>query len=292
MTSTAETGITLALRGARYAHPHSPPVFSNLDFAIGPGDKLALLGANGSGKTTLLRLLVGLCTPQAGELILDGQPVGRSSSERTRLRSAVQLVLQEPDDQVFSASVYADVSFGPVNMGLDATEVEQRVDAALESLGITDLAPRAPHMLSFGQRKRVALAGVLAMRPRVLLLDEPTAGLDAAATADLLATLDRLAAEGVGIVMATHEVDTAWAWSTDVALLSAGTVTRGATHRLLASSAALAAAGLAKPWGGVIKNKWNRTILSATELEHVTVEPVTPFGKEGLGAPYDDRGDS
>ncbi|MBB1023169.1 energy-coupling factor ABC transporter ATP-binding protein, partial [Dietzia sp. DQ12-76] len=228
----------LALRGARFSYrrldalgDHTHTVLDGADLTIPAGARLALLGGNGSGKTTLMRLLVGLNRLDAGELELDGERVRDRRADRTRLRQSVQMVLQEPDDQIFATTVRADVSFGPVNLGLDRAEVADRVDEALAALAITDLADRVPHHLSFGQRKRVALAGALAMRPRVLLLDEPTAGLDPLSCEDLLAALESLRAAGAAILMATHDVDLAWAWADDAVVLSGGALVRGPVHR-------------------------------------------------------------
>ncbi|MBB1026560.1 ABC transporter ATP-binding protein, partial [Dietzia sp. DQ11-38-2] len=229
----------LALRGARFSYrrldalgDHTHTVLDGADLTIPAGARLALLGGNGSGKTTLMRLLVGLNRLDAGELELDGERVRDRRADRTRLRQSVQMVLQEPDDQIFATTVRADVSFGPVNLGLDRAEVADRVDEALAALAITDLADRVPHHLSFGQRKRVALAGALAMRPRVLLLDEPTAGLDPLSCEDLLAALESLRAAGAAILMATHDVDLAWAWADDAVVLSGGALVRGPVHRV------------------------------------------------------------
>lgn len=257
----------LALRGARFGyrrldaaddHPHT--VFDGADLTISAGAKMALLGGNGSGKTTLMRLLVGLNRLEAGDLELDGEQVRDRRADRTRLRQSVQMVLQEPDDQIFATTVRADVSFGPVNLGLDRGEVAHRVDETLAALGITDLADRVPHHLSFGQRKKVALAGALAMRPRVLLLDEPSAGLDPISCSELLAALEGLCSAGTAILMATHDVDLAWAWAEEAVVLSNGTLTRGPAHRLLHDEKLLAAARLTTPWGAAVSRHLARTV--------------------------------
>ncbi|WP_210275578.1 energy-coupling factor ABC transporter ATP-binding protein [Rhizobium sp. G21] len=140
--------------------------------------KLVILGANGAGKSSLMSLLNGSFKPSAGEVLLNGEPVAYDRKGLTLLRSQVGLVLQDPDDQLFAATVFEDVSFGPLNLGLSADEARLRVANALDAMEISDLSHRPTHMLSFGQRKRVAIAGILAMSPSVLLLDEPTAGLD------------------------------------------------------------------------------------------------------------------
>src|SRR5699024_9349950 len=196
----------LAARGIGFRHP-GVQVLSGVDLEIFAGERLALLGANGSGKSTLLRLLAGAIRPTSGALEFDGSPYSYGRRGRNHLRQRVQLVLQDPDDQLFATSVAADVSYGPVNQGLPDEEIRARVEKAMAAAEVTDLADRVPHQLPYGQRKRVALAGALAMRPDVLLLDEPTAGLDPAATRTLLDTLGALHDQGVAVVMATHDVD-------------------------------------------------------------------------------------
>ena len=256
----------LGLCDVGFRYPRGPRVFDCVNLSLHPGQRVALLGANGTGKTTLLRILVGLTKPTTGTVRLDGTVLTASRADRTRLRSRVQMVLQEPDDQIVAATVRADVSFGPANLGLDRTEVVARVDEAMAALGITELADRTPNQLSFGQRKRVAIAGAVAMRPRVLLLDEATAGLDPRAVEDLLGTLTELADAGTAIVLATHEVDVAWTWSHESLVLGNATLHRGDTHALLADDALLAGARLTVPWGAAISRKLERTVLRPDQI--------------------------
>ncbi|MER5832346.1 ATP-binding cassette domain-containing protein [Streptomyces sp. NPDC002130] len=239
----------VALRGASFAYEDGPAVLSGLDFEIREGRALALLGRNGSGKTTLMRLLSGGLKPHEGRLTVEGQPVAYDRKGLTRLRTTVQLVVQDPDDQLFAASVEQDVSFGPLNLGLDDTQVRARVAEALAALDITALADRPTHLLSYGQRKRTAIAGAVAMRPRVLVLDEPTAGLDPDGQERLLTTLDGLRAAGTTVVMATHDVDLALRWADDAALLTPSGVRTGQAGTVLARPDLLSEAGLRLPWG-------------------------------------------
>ncbi|WP_231626334.1 ATP-binding cassette domain-containing protein [Streptomyces apocyni] len=232
-----------------YAYDEGPTVIDTLDFAITPGRALALLGRNGSGKTTLMRLLSGGLRPASGTLLLDGTPVTYDRKGLTRLRTTVQLVVQDPDDQLFAASVEQDVSFGPMNLGLSDAEVRTRIDEALTALDITHLRDRPTHLLSYGQRKRTAIAGAVAMRPRVLILDEPTAGLDPDGQERLLATLARLRASGTTVVMATHDVDLALHWADDAALLIPSGVHTGPVADALARQDLIHQAGLRTPWG-------------------------------------------
>lgn len=221
-----------------------PPVLQSAEIAVEEGRRVALLGANGSGKTTLLRCLSGALRPLAGSVFAEGHELGEGRAALRAHRRFVQLVLQDPDDQLFSADVTQDVSFGPLNLGLTEDQARERVVEALELLSITHLAERPTHQLSYGERKRVAIAGAVAMRPRVLLLDEPTAGLDPEGVIELMATLSGLSST---VVLATHDVDLALSWADEVAVVSARRVRQG-PPTLLHDAALLESARLRPPW--------------------------------------------
>ncbi|GAA3241188.1 energy-coupling factor ABC transporter ATP-binding protein [Streptomyces lavendulae] len=244
--------VVVELAGAGYAYEDGPAVLSGVDFGIERGRALVLLGRNGSGKTTLMRLLSGGLRPGTGELRLDGARVAYDRAGLTRLRTSVQLVVQDPDDQLFAASVEQDVSFGPMNLGLAEAEVRARVDAALAALDITALRDRPTHLLSYGQRKRAAIAGAVAMAPRVLILDEPTAGLDPDGQERLLDVLAGLRADGTTVVMATHDVDLAVRWADDAAVLTPSGIRTGPAHELLSDPELLASAGLRQAWSPAV----------------------------------------
>ncbi len=217
--------LLLEARSLRYIYADGSTGLDGCSLAIRRGSRNALLGANGSGKTTLLQHFNGLLKPTAGCLSFDGAPFDTSRAGLNALRRRVGLVFQNPDRQLFSASVFEDVSFGPLNLGLDEATVRRRVADALAAVGMAEQADRPVHHLSFGQKKRVCIAGVLAMQPELLLLDEPMAGLDAAMQADLLNVLDTLAASGITIVLTTHDVNFAYGWAEHIHLLVAGRCT-------------------------------------------------------------------
>ena len=225
----------------------SNQVLEGADLCIPKGKRLALLGANGSGKTTLLRTLAGSVRPSAGRVLVDGQPVSYGRAALKAHRQVAQLVAQNPDDQLFAADVYRDVSFGPLNLGLSEPEVRSRVARALAVLSIEDLAERPIHELSYGQRKRVAIAGALAMEPCIILLDEPTAGLDPHGVEEMVAALESLLAAHTTVVIATHEVDFALWWADSVAILVDGQVRHGTPTRMLGDAALVSAARLRQP---------------------------------------------
>lgn len=253
----------LSARDVGFRHP-GVRVLDGVSVNVARGERLAVLGANGSGKSTLLRMFAGALEPTDGHLELDGEPYSYGRRGRNALRERVQLVLQDPDDQLFATSVAADVSYGPVNQGLPEAEVRDRVDAAMAAAEVADLADRVPHQLSYGQRKRVALAGALAMRPDVLLLDEPTAGLDPAATRNLLATLAGLHDRGVAVVMATHDVDVAWAFASRATILVDGGAITGDSADILVDPGPMARARLSLPWAPLVARALGRDAADVT----------------------------
>ena len=238
--------LSLHARGLSFGY-EDRAVLTDVDLTVAGGTRVALLGANGSGKTTLLRCLSGALRPAQGEVAVGGQAMRHDRKGLAAHRRLVQLVLQDPDDQLFSADVYRDVSFGPLNLGLSEAQTHERVTEALDLLGIADLARRPTHELSFGQRKRAAIAGAVAMRPCLLLLDEPTAGLDPAGVEDMLAALRRLEEHETTVVLATHDVDLALAWAHEAAVVTGGRVRQGDPADLLADAALVAAARLKMP---------------------------------------------
>ena len=202
----------------------------------------------GPGKSTLLLHLNGTLRPRSGQLLIDGKPVDYSRDGLAVLRRRVGLVLQDPDDQLFAASVFEDVSFGPLNLGCSDDEARARVDEALQALRITELAARPTHMLSGGERKRAAIAGAVAMRPDVLLLDEPTAGLDHHAEVHLVRLLRKLGEAGSTLVFTTHSAELSLELASHVALFAGGRViASGEATAILADSKLMASAKLRPP---------------------------------------------
>lgn len=238
----------LSTQDLHYAYPGEVPALCNLSLRVEAGRKLAILGPNGAGKSTLLLHLNGSVRPQRGVVLLGDLPGDYSRRGLSNWRSRVALVLQDADDQIFAATVAEDVSFGPLNQGLSEAAVRVRVQAALEALGIADLADRPPHMLSGGQKKRVAIAGAVAMEPEILLLDEPTAGLDREGADQLIAVLRSLGQRGMTLVFSTHDIELAQILADDVALFQGGTVlAQGRAEALLTDADLLARAGLRPP---------------------------------------------
>ncbi|QYR21660.1 cobalt ECF transporter T component CbiQ [Paenibacillus sp. sptzw28] len=216
-----------------------------VSFTIERGAKAVLMGPNGAGKSTLISLLNGLEQPSRGEVFVLGEQLTRESG--VRLRQRVGVVYQDPDDQIFSTTVEEDVAFGPRNLGLSEAEVGERVDTALGSVGMRELRKRSPFELSYGQKRRVAIAGVLAMRPEIIILDEPMAFLDPKSRDDLHALLETMHLMGITLVVATHDVDFAAEWADQVLILVDGRMLASGTTELLFDDSLLAEADLHLP---------------------------------------------
>ncbi len=233
----------IELRGLTYAYPDGTGALHGVSLQLHAGQAVAVVGANGAGKSTLLQHLNGLLLPAAGSVFIDALPVARSTLAEVRRR--VGYVFQDADDQLFMPTVGEDVAFGPRNQGLSPEEVQHRVQAALAQVGAEKLAARAPYRLSGGEKRAVALAGVLAMQPDVLVLDEPSAGLDPAARRQLI-TLLRACAQTR--VLATHDLDLVLDCCERVLVMHQGRVQAdGPPHQVFADSALLALCRLEPP---------------------------------------------
>lgn len=221
-----ETRIKVRLES--YKYPDGTTALSDISLDVARGEFTGILGSNGSGKTTLLKIMDGLIKGYRGEVLLDGADVLRLHPRD--IYRKVGLVFQNPDDQLFASNVFEDTAFGPRNMGCPEAEVRTRVEAALSSVDMAEFAGKGIHNLSYGQKKRVCIAGLLAMGHEILLLDEPTAGLDPMGEYRMMELLTRLNREqGVTIVMATHSVDLVPIFLHQLHILSRGKLVRGGT---------------------------------------------------------------
>ena len=246
--------MSIKLEGLSHTYQGGSPFQStalhDVNLVIEDRDLLALIGHTGSGKSTLAQHLNGLLQPTSGRVLLDGQDINEKSSDKRALRFAVGLVFQYPEHQLFEETVKKDIGFGPRNMGLGEAEVDARVREAMDKIGLPydEIAEKSPFELSGGQMRRVALAGVLAMRPRILVLDEPTAGLDPRARDFLLNDVRRLHAEGTSVVMISHSMDDVARLATRVAVLEKGRlVMEGSPGEIFARVDRLSSMGLDVP---------------------------------------------
>jgi len=236
---------SLLVSGLAYSYPDGHQALFGVDLRLEQGERVALLGPNGAGKTTLVMHLNGLLDAGLGEVSVAGLPVDKEHLREIRRR--VGVVFQDPDDQLFMPTVRDDVAFGPANMGITGDELDARVAHALELVEMSEFADRPPHHLSFGQRRRVAVATVLAMEPEILVLDEPSSNLDPASRrelADILKELD------ITMLMVTHDLPYALELCPRSVVLSGGVIVAdGSTREILLDAALMKANRLELPYG-------------------------------------------
>ncbi|RQD68610.1 MAG: ATP-binding cassette domain-containing protein [Tindallia sp. MSAO_Bac2] len=231
--------------GLSYVYPDTTPAFKEVNLQIKAGAKTAILGINGSGKTTLIYHLNGIIPAQQGEVKIQGLTVDKKHMQEVRKK--VGLLFDNPDDQLFSTTIFNDIAFGPRNLKLDPATVNQRVKEALDRVDMAELAQRPPYCLSLGQKKRAAIAGLLAMKPQVLAFDEPFSGLDPEAAVHFRNILDQLVDEGATLVYSTHDVDMAYGWADEVIMMKSGKVLACGEYDLLRDEALLREASLPMP---------------------------------------------
>lgn len=185
---------------------------------------VSLLGKNGAGKSTLFLHFNGIYEPTSGEVLVDGEPINYKKEGLIKVRQKVGIVFQNPDDQLFAPTVEEDVAFGPLNLGYSQEETQEIVTESLKRVGMSGYERKAPHHLSGGQKKRVAIAGILAMKPEIMVLDEPTSGLDPKGASNILRLLYELNDEGMTIIISTHDVDLVPVYSSKVFVISKGVI--------------------------------------------------------------------
>ncbi len=216
----------LETKEIEYAYADGTRALSNVSLAIEEGRKIALVGPNGAGKSTLMLMFNGILRPGNGEVLFRNKRLDYDSRSLREVRRRVGMVFQNSDDQLFAPTVYQDVAFGPVNLGLPPEKVERYVGYALQYVGLSGYERRPPHHLSGGEKKRAAIAGILAMEPEVMILDEPTSNLDPASSEEIMEMLDELNLGGKTLIISTHDVDLAYRWADEVVLMKDGGVLR------------------------------------------------------------------
>ena len=224
------------------------PVLDHVTVDIYKNDFTIIMGPSGAGKSTFFLLANGVLRPGAGRILFRGAPVGGGAKQLNVLRRGVGLVFQDPEVQLLGGSVEEEVSFGPMNLRLPVGEVRARVDTAIRSFALEEYRGRAPQYLSGGEKKRVTLADALAMEPQMLLLDEPAASLDPANTRLLEQNLQMLSEQGLGLMVATHDVDFAWRWATRVLVFRGGRLAGdGEPREIFENVSLLRTCGLEQP---------------------------------------------
>jgi cobalt/nickel transport system ATP-binding protein len=235
-----DNGYALVVDGLTFSYPDNPGVLWEVCLAVKPGERVGIIGPNGAGKTTLFLSLCGVLKPEGGQIILFNEPLVPG-----RFRPEIGMVFQHPDDQLFSPSVRDDVAFGPKNLGLSRDEVTVRVEQALATTGVTELADRPPHHLSGGEKRMVSIAGVLAMQPKLIIYDEPSANLDIRSRRRLIRYLKKTSE---ALLLASHDLELVLEVCDRVLLIDNGTVvTNGNPREVMVDVALMEAHGLERP---------------------------------------------
>lgn len=218
------SSIILEARDIQYRYPRGIEAIQGISFHIRKGEKIALVGPNGAGKSTLMLMFNGMIRPDSGILLFNNEQIRYDKESLRMLRKSIGFVLQNPDQQIIAPTVYQDVAFGPTNLGYSESEVKTAVEGALRYVGLEGFERRPPHQLSGGEKKRVAIAGVLAMDPDLLVFDEPTAGLDPSGSEDIMDLLDELNHGGKTVIISTHDIELAYPWADRAILLQEGKI--------------------------------------------------------------------
>jgi cobalt/nickel transport system ATP-binding protein len=216
----------IEIRDLSYSYGDGTLALKDINISLEEGCKVALVGPNGAGKSTLMLMINGILRPTSGTVLFAGQPLQYDAASLRAVRRAVGMVFQNSDDQLFAPTVYQDIAFGPTNLGYPAEKVKRYVGFALQYVGLSGYERRPPHHLSGGEKKRVAIAGILAMEPQVMILDEPTSNLDPASSEEIMEMLDELNQGGKTMIISTHDVDLAYRWADEIILMKDGELVR------------------------------------------------------------------
>ncbi len=240
--------VYLSIKNLSYVYPDGTRALNNVNMDIEKGQKVAIMGPNGAGKSTLFAHFNGLTEPTSGYLELEGKRMQYDKKSLLEIRQKVGIVFQDPNDQLFAPTVKEDVAFGPMNLGLSLDEVEKRVEESLKMVGMEGYEEKTPHHLSGGQQKRVAIAGIVAMRPEIMILDEPTAGLDPQGVDEVLNILNELNEEGMTIVISSHDIEMVNSFAQKIFVLNEGEIIDdGDTHKIFSDKELLKTAHLKAP---------------------------------------------
>ena len=240
--------IHLETKNLSYTYHDGTEALKNVNIKIKKGEKIAIMGPNGAGKSTLFSHFNGLSEPTSGHVEIEGEKIVFERDELLKVRQKVGIVFQDPNDQLFAPTVKEDVAFGPMNLGLDYDEVERRIKESLEMVGMEGFEEKTPHHLSGGQQKRVAIAGIIAMRPDIMILDEPTAGLDPEGVDKVLNILNNLNKEGMSIVISSHDIEMVNHFADKIFVLYDGEIiAEGDRHQIFSDKELLKKAHLKAP---------------------------------------------
>lgn len=214
--------VILDIKGLCYSYSSNNNALKNINLAIGKGEKIAVMGSNGAGKSTFFLNINGVLNPNDGEIIYRGKKITRK--DLNELRKNIGIVFQDADNQIIASTVLAEVSFGPMNLKLPKEEVEKRVYEALDYMNIREFKDRPPHYLSGGEKKRVSIADIIAMKSEIIIFDEPTAALDPLNAEMLEEVLEKLSHENKTLLISTHDVDFAYRWAERIVVFADGEI--------------------------------------------------------------------
>jgi len=238
----------LSLQSVFYTYPDGTKALNGICLAILKQSKTVFVGGNGAGKSSLFKLLTGILQPQSGSYELMGETINWNKQSIKQLRSKIGIAFQDPDAQLFAPTVTEELAFGLINMGLSHAQIQLRISETLEKLQISNLANRPPHLLSFGQKKKVIIAAIMAMDPDIYIFDEPMAGLDPAYCQWLMSLLNELHDLGKTVIISTHDVDFAWQWAQQIIVLKDGEVIgNDLTDNILTNRHLMQSCGLKRP---------------------------------------------
>lgn len=264
--------VHLETKDLSYTYHDGTQALKKVNIKIKKGEKVAIMGPNGAGKSTLFSHFNGLNEPTSGHVEIDGEKIIFERDELLKVRQKVGIVFQDPNDQLFAPTVKEDVAFGPMNLGLDYDEVEKRIKESLEMVGMASFEDKTPHHLSGGQQKRVAIAGIIAMRPEIMILDEPTAGLDPEGVDKVLNILNNLNKEGMSIVISSHDIEMVSQFADKIFVLYEGSIiAEGDKHQIFSDKELLKKAHLKAPVTTEILYKLKENGLNL-DTEKITVE--------------------
>lgn len=265
-----------------YIYPDGTHAITDINIRINKGEKVAVIGSNGAGKSTLFSHFNGLNEPSSGQVKIDNKPISYKKNDLMEVRQKIGIVFQNPSDQLFAPSVIEDVAFGPMNLGLAIEEVDKRVEEALEMVGMTGFEEKPPHHLSGGQQKRVSIAGIIAMHPEIMILDEPTAGLDPQGVDKVLKILQDLNKEGMSIVISSHDVEMITEFADKIFVIHDGQIiNQGTTEEVFSNHKILKEAHLRPPKSSEILHKLKKQGLDV-EMKLTTEEACDEIIKAKL----------
>lgn len=266
-----------------FTYPDGTRALKNINMSINKGEKVAVMGANGAGKSTLFSHFNGLSQPTSGIVKINGEEMKYDKKSLLKIRQKVGVVFQNPNDQLFAPTVQEDVAFGPMNLGLDLNEVDKRVEKSLKMVGMEGFEEKPPHHLSGGQQKRVSIAGIIAMNPELMIIDEPTAGLDPQGVDQVLTILNHLNENGMTLLVSSHNVELITEFANKIFIVHDGEIiNEGSTNDVFSNHEILKKAHLRPPKASEILHKLQKEGLNVQPNKLTTQEACDEIIKAKL----------